>query len=166
MRGRWCKNKESREGGLSALEGDLRKALGRSFLRWEKDKVKESAAQNSKGSNVKNFKDPPLARHSLRGVIPVPVCIKYALVRRVCPEDRGNFLDAQIYSYEGGEWPGKKRGHLGAASLLKLRRQGVYFTSYSASMTSSGPFFWPPAAPAAASGPPAARASVAVAPPA
>jgi hypothetical protein len=31
----------SREGGLSALEGDLRKALGRSFLRWEKDRVKE-----------------------------------------------------------------------------------------------------------------------------
>jgi hypothetical protein len=31
--------KVSREGGLSALEGDLRKALGRSFLRWEKDKM-------------------------------------------------------------------------------------------------------------------------------
>jgi hypothetical protein len=27
-------------GGLTALEGDLRKALGRSFLRWEKDNVK------------------------------------------------------------------------------------------------------------------------------
>ena len=34
--------KVSREGGLSALEGDLRKALGRSFLRWEKDKMKRN----------------------------------------------------------------------------------------------------------------------------
>jgi hypothetical protein len=32
--------KKSREKGLSALEGDLRKALGRSFLRWEKDNMK------------------------------------------------------------------------------------------------------------------------------
>src|SRR5689334_22528076 len=38
------KNKESREGGLTALEGDLRKALGRSFLRWEKDHVKGTTA--------------------------------------------------------------------------------------------------------------------------
>ncbi len=35
-----AKNIKSREGGLTALEGDLRKAWGRSFLRWEKDNVK------------------------------------------------------------------------------------------------------------------------------
>jgi hypothetical protein len=35
------KKREPR-GNLSALEGDLRKALGRSFLRWEKDKVKKT----------------------------------------------------------------------------------------------------------------------------
>ena len=40
----WCKNIKSREGGLTALEGDLRKALGRSFLRWEKDNVKGTTA--------------------------------------------------------------------------------------------------------------------------
>ena len=39
-----AKIKKSREGGLSALEGDLRKALGRSFLRWEKDNVKGTKA--------------------------------------------------------------------------------------------------------------------------
>ena len=38
-RGRGGKKKESRKGGLPALEGDLRKALGRSFLRWEKDNM-------------------------------------------------------------------------------------------------------------------------------
>jgi hypothetical protein len=31
--------KKSRDKGVTALEGDLRKALGRSFLRWEKDKT-------------------------------------------------------------------------------------------------------------------------------
>jgi len=36
------KNIKSRDGGVSALEGDLRKALGRNFLRWEKDNVKET----------------------------------------------------------------------------------------------------------------------------
>jgi hypothetical protein len=44
-----AKNKESREGGLSALEGDLRKALGRSFLRWEKDNVKGTKAPSESG---------------------------------------------------------------------------------------------------------------------
>jgi hypothetical protein len=34
------KQKKSRDRGVTALEGDLRKALGRSFLRWEKDNVK------------------------------------------------------------------------------------------------------------------------------
>ena len=44
MCGNRCKNIKSREGGLTALEGDLRKALGRSFLRWEKDNVKGTKA--------------------------------------------------------------------------------------------------------------------------
>ena len=38
------KNKREPRGGVSALEGDLRKALGRSFLRWEKDNVKGTKA--------------------------------------------------------------------------------------------------------------------------
>jgi hypothetical protein len=36
--------KKSRDIGVTALEGDLRKALGRSFLRWEKDTDKGKAA--------------------------------------------------------------------------------------------------------------------------
>ena len=47
-----CKNKKSREGGLSALEGDLRKALGRSFLRWEKDNVKGTNASVCLGIQI------------------------------------------------------------------------------------------------------------------
>jgi hypothetical protein len=40
----WDEQKKSREGGLTALEGDLRKALGRNFLRWEKDNVRRTTA--------------------------------------------------------------------------------------------------------------------------
>jgi len=38
------KQKKSRDRGVTALEGDLRKALGRNFLRREKDNVEGTEA--------------------------------------------------------------------------------------------------------------------------